>query len=461
MLGYKNDRSGAQRRPSWRDYQSHLKRPKKGFAARRLVLACVVILGVFYALFASTAATRSERTVLVASLPPRSAASVEAFAADALIGKNDVQLLLSQMTPNELMCAQIALPFNDQQFKVKTSLDEDLQSLLMRAMDRRNSRFIGIVVIEADTGRVLSMAGFDKLDPEANPCLVSTFPAASLFKIVTAAAAVEQYNYNSKTQLRFNGYKHTMYKNQLQETNNRYTHTISFADAFAESVNPVFGKLGKLNLGPDLLEQYAQGFGFNQAIDFELPVEPSHFAVKETPYHWAEIASGFNRETTISPVHAAMIISAILNQGRMVTPTLVESIEDQNGHLLYQSSASWSNQVMNPKATAVLKEIMEATVQSGTARSYFSGWQRDPVLSGLHIGGKTGSISTRSRDARIDWFAGFASKKDGSGQVVVAAVVAHEEYIGVRAGAYARMAITHFFKNRLARQANPSKPAGS
>jgi penicillin-binding protein A len=461
MLGYKNDRSGPQRRPSWRDYQSHLKRPGKRFTVRRLALAGAVILGVFYALFASTAATRPEQSVVVASLTPRSAASVEAFAADALIGKNDVQLLLSQMTPNELMCAQIALPFNDQHFKVKTSLDEDLQSLLMRAMDRRNSRFIGIVVIEADTGRVLSMAGFDKLDPESNPCLVSTFPAASLFKIVTAAAAVEQYNYNSNTQLRFNGYKHTMYKNQLQETNNRYTHTISFADAFAESVNPIFGKLGKLNLGPGLLKQYALGFGFNQAIDFELPVQPSNFAVKETPYHWAEIASGFNRETTLSPVHAAMIISAILNQGRMVTPTLVESIEDQNGHLLYQSSASWSNQAMNPKATAVLKEIMEATVQSGTARSYFSGWQRDPVLSGLRIGGKTGSISTRSRDARIDWFAGFASKKDGSGKVVVAAVVAHEEYIGVRAGAYARMAITHFFKNRLARQADPSKPAGS
>jgi penicillin-binding protein A len=79
----------------------------------------------------------------------------------------------------------------------------------------------------------------------------------------------------------------------------------------------------------------------------------------------------------------------------------------------------------------------------------------------LRIGGKTGSISTRSRDARIDWFAGFASKKDGSGQVVVAAVVAHEEFIGVRAGAYARMAMTHYFKNQLARQANPSKPAGS
>jgi penicillin-binding protein A len=462
MLGYKNDRSGAQRRPTWRDYQSHLKRPKKRFTARHLVLACLVVTGVFYALFASTAATRSEPAVAVASLPPPCATSVaEASMGSPLIGRNDVQLLLSQLTPNDLMSAQIALPFNNQQFKVKTSLDEDLQSLLVRAMDRRNSRFIGIVVIEADTGRVLSMAGFDKLDPEANPCLISTFPAASLFKIVTAAAAVEQYNYNSDTQLRFNGYKHTMYKNQLQETDNRYTHTISFADAFAESVNPVFGKLGKLQLGPSLLEQYAQGFGFNQTIDFELPVQPSHFNIKETPYHWAEIASGFNRETTISPVHAAMIISATLNQGRMVTPTLVESIEDHNGHLLYRSSASWSNQAMNPKASAVLKEIMEATVRSGTARSFFSGWQRDPVLSGLRIGGKTGSISTRSRDARIDWFAGFASKKDGSGQVVVAAVVAHEEFIGVRAGAYARMAMTHYFKNQLARQASPSKPAGS
>lgn len=446
MPEFKTDRSATRQRPNWREYQNRLRRPRKLVSVRRLALAGMVVAAVFYALFKGVAATRPvDEPGPVLQVPGP-------VTADTLISKNDVQLLLSHLAPGNLSARRIVLPFNNQQFNVETCLDEDLQNRLTQAMDRRNSRYIGIVVMEADTGRVLAMAGFDKADPDANPCLSSKFPAASLFKIVTAAAAVEQYNYTGSTPLRFNGYKHTMYRSQLRETDNRHTQTISFGNAFAESVNPVFGKLGKLNLGKTLLEQYAAGFGFNHVIDFELPIEPSHLTVKETPYHWAEIASGFNRDTTISPVHAAMIISAILNQGRMVAPMLVERIEDDKGRLLYRSQVSWSHQAMSNEASIVLAEVMETTVQAGTARSLFSGWQRDPVLSALRIGGKTGSISTRGRDARIDWFAGFGEKEEGPGKLVVAAVVAHEEYIGVRAGAYARLALTHYYKNQPARQ---------
>jgi penicillin-binding protein A len=446
MPAFKKDRFGTQRRPSWRDYQSRLQRPRKLITVRRLVLTGLVAAAVFYALFMGMAATRPT------GAPPAATHRSTPVTVDTLISKNDVQLLLSHLAPGNLFARRIVLPFNNQQFNVETCLDEDLQNRLIQAMDRRNSRYIGIVVMEADTGRVLAMAGFDKGDPDANPCLSSKFPAASLFKIVTAAAAVEQYNYTGSTPLRFNGYKHTMYRSQLRETENRHTQTISFGNAFAESVNPVFGKLGKLNLGKTLLEQYAASFGFNHAIDFELPIEPSHLTVKEAPYHWAEIASGFNRDTTISPVHAAMIVSAILNRGRMVAPMLVERIEDDQGRLLYRSQVSWSHQAMTNEASIVLAEAMKTTVQVGTARSLFSGWQRDPVLSDLRIGGKTGSISTRGRDARIDWFAGFGEKKGGPGKLVVAALVAHEEYIGVRAGTYARLAMTHYYKNQPVRQ---------
>jgi membrane carboxypeptidase/penicillin-binding protein len=93
--------------------------------------------------------------------------------------------------------------------------------------------------------------------------------------------------------------------------------------------------------------------------------------------------------------------------------------------------------------------MMEETVQSGTARKAFHGQMRDPVLSQLRIGGKTGSISNRTNEVRFDWFVGFADAKDGSGQLAVAVMVAHEEYIGVRAGTYARMAMVHYFKKQV------------
>lgn len=378
-----------------------------------------------------------------------------ALATSPRISKSDVQLLLNRVALNELLDKEIELPFNDQRLNVVTSLDPTLQHHLINAMDRKNSRFIGVVVMEGDTGRLLAMAGFDKTDPQANPCLNKAFPAASLFKIVTAAAAVDQCNYTGNTSLRFNGYKHTLYKSQLKEANNRYTHTISFADAFAQSVNPIFGKIGTLYLGKAVLEEYARGFGFNQPLDFELPVAPSRMSVKDSPYNWAEVASGFNNDTVISPVHAAEMVSAVLNQGLMVPPTLVDRIMDANGRVIYHAHATWQQRAMTAKASKVLAGMMERTVTAGTARRQFRTRRPDPVLSSLRIGGKTGSIFNRSHDARFDWFVGFAEEKHGRGRIVVAALVAHEEYIGIRAGTYARMAMTHYFQNQLAHQEAP------
>ncbi|MFZ1987395.1 MAG: penicillin-binding transpeptidase domain-containing protein [Desulfatitalea sp.] len=381
--------------------------------------------------------------------------------ADGMISKKDAQLLLAHLDVHNLTQKSVDLPINGRRFNVETSLEPDLQAQLTEAMDRKNSRFIGIVVMEADSGRILAMAGFDKADPQSNPCLQSTFPAASLFKIVTAAAAVDQYGYTIHTPVNFSGYKHTLYKSQLKESNNRYTQTISFADSFAQSVNPVFGKLGSLHLGKDLLEEYGLGFGFNQPLDFELAVTPSRLIVTDAPYRLAEIASGFNNETTLSPLHAAVMVSAVLNKGRMVSPSLVESIVDADGRVIYRSQATWQRRAMTSKASAVVAEMMETTIQSGTARKIFRGQQRDPVLSQVRIGGKTGSISNHTNDARFDWFVGYAEAKEGSGHLAVAVLVAHEEYIGVRAGTYARMAMAHYFKNHLAHQESKSMKSNS
>jgi cell division protein FtsI/penicillin-binding protein 2 len=318
-------------------------------------------------------------------------------------------------------------------------------------MDRKNSRFIGIVVMQSDTGRILAMVGFDKNGSEVNPCLRNSFPAASIFKIVTAAAAVDHCGYKANTKLRFNGYKHTLYRNQLKERNNQYTNTVSFKDSFAQSINPVFGKIGILYLGKAILQEYAEAFGFNQPIDFELPVSASRFQIKETPYHWAEIASGFNHDTTISPIHAVLMASAVVNGGRIVAPTLVDRVLDGEGQLLYCNQTQWLGRAMTPKASNVLTHLMEETVQAGTGRKSFRDRRRHKVLSKLNIGGKTGSIYNRSHDAKFDWFVGYAKQKKGPAQLAIAVLVAHEEYIGTRATRYARWAIDHYFKDHLAK----------
>jgi cell division protein FtsI/penicillin-binding protein 2 len=92
---------------------------------------------------------------------------------------------------------------------------------------------------------------------------------------------------------------------------------------------------------------------------------------------------------------------------------------------------------------------MEATVRYGTAKKAFSGFQKDPVLSKCNLGGKTGSIYNREHDLRFDWFVGFADLKNGDKKMAISVVVAHEEFIGIRAAAYARMAIKKYYTDFL------------
>jgi len=440
----------------WRDYQSGL--PRAGGARRRRrrlpIRGLAVTLLVLAALAGLFSFLRSEGG------EPRALATegAEPAALDALSGKDDLRRLLAPRVFTNLTESELTLPVAGRQLRVETTLDADLQRYLLERIDRTNSHYVGIVVMEAGSGRMLAMASYDKDDPAGNPCLRSQFPAASIFKIVTAASAVDQCGYGADSPVQFRGAKHTLYKQQLTDKVDRYTTTIPLREAFADSVNPVFGKLGGLRLRKPLLERSAAAFGFNSPLDFDLPCAPSRFEVGDDPYNWAEVASGFNLDTTISPLHGAMMASAVMNAGRMVTPSLVERIFDGDGELLYRRQPAAGHQAMSARAAAALGQMMEETIVSGTGRKAFRRHQRDKVLSRLQIGGKTGSIDNASHEVRYDWFVGFARERQGAGELVVAVMVGHEKYIGTRAAEYARMAMTHYFGNRGGKK---SLPAGA
>ena len=440
---------GRNKSVNWRDFQVELKRKSKErrlwnnhgirFTLLSLVVSCTLFtLGALIWNKLPLVPT----TLAEASLSPTPALQFKS--------KKDIQELFSEHGLNNLDSKTIKLPVNDQVLQVETSLDSGLQNYLLEKMDRKNSRYIGIVVMEADTGRVLTLAGFDKANPSANPCLSSKFPAASVFKIVTAAAAVDHSGLTAESKMQFNGYKHTLYKSQLKERTNRYTNTISLKNAFAQSVNPVFGKIGKLRLGGTQLEKFADAFGFNTTINFELPLAPSHFKAEDIPYNWAELASGFNNDTTISPLHGAIMAAAVLNEGRLMEPSIVDRIVDSEGEILYQWSPVSEKQAMSSEASSILNQLMQTTISSGTSRKSFRGYRRDSILSHLQIGGKTGSINNRTHDQRFDWFVGFAKGRQGESKLAIAVLVAHQNYIGIRASRYARMAMKYYFQNYLA-----------
>jgi cell division protein FtsI/penicillin-binding protein 2 len=363
------------------------------------------------------------------------------------ITKQDVQQLMAGVNLLNLTEGRIELRHGNACFTLQTTLDPDLQQALITRLDRKNSRYIGIVAMEPADGRVLAMAGYDRGNPNGNPCLDNRFPAASVFKIITAAAALEAGDLEPGAMLRFSGDKYTLYKSQITSKTPRNANQLSFKDSFAQSVNPVFGRLGANLLGKDVIEAYAEAFGFNREIDFELPLRPSRIELGDGAFELAEVASGYNRTTRISPLHGASMASAIVNHGRWVEPTVVDWISNDAGQTIYQSQTAYRDQTIDRDTARVLRQLMQATVQSGTAHKEFQKHHGDKVLSRLEIGGKTGSMGDGTGGTHFDWFVGYAREPQLSRQMVVAVVVAHEGYIGTRAAAYAVMAMKEYFQD--------------
>ena len=448
---------------NWRNYQKKLKRTAAIKKFTKDIPKCSAIL-LFVLIFvcgiiSCLSGIACRHTQTLNSNTPDSKTDIH-HSHKKLITKKDVQSLIDSESFENLREKSFGFVFNEQSFRVNTSLDVSLQQFLLDNLDQSTARYIGIVAMDPNTGRILSMVSYDKTSQHNNPCVDNRFPAASIFKIVTAAAAIEKCNFNSGSIFKYNGGKHTLYKSQLKKRTNRYTNKITFRDSFAQSVNPVFGKIGSLYLGKTVLENYAEAFGFNQNIDFEIPVPPSSIYLSDEPYQWAEIACGFNHETTLSPLHGALITSAILNQGRLVEPTIVDQITDETGQVIYRSHLITLNQAITPKSAKVINNLMEATIKSGTCRKAFRGYQKDQILSKLNIGGKSGSIDNKAHDARYDWFVGFAEEKDGHEKLVMSVIVAHEKYIGTRASHYARMAMKQYFRNYFAKKSSNLVYAG-
>jgi cell division protein FtsI/penicillin-binding protein 2 len=343
-------------------------------------------------------------------------------------------------------------------YTVQTTLEPSLQQLLSERLDRKNSRYIGIVALDPADGRVLAMAGYDRTDPAGNPCLESRYPAASVFKIITAAAAIEARKLDAHTVLSFDGGKYTLYKSQLRPKVSRRPNQLTLKESFAQSVNPVFGRIGAHLLGRDLLESYAEAFGFNREIGFELPVSPSTLDIEDNAYELAEVASGFNRTTRISPLHGALMAATVLNRGRRVEPAIVDWVAEPGGRTVYQRRPVRGERMIHADTALELIDMMQATVRSGTAHKQFQRLHGDKVLAQLEIGGKTGSMGDDEPDMRYDWFVGFARDHQQSRQMVFAVVVTHEDFIGTRAAAYAAMAIREYFKPVVAAGADGRGP---
>ncbi len=440
---------------SWRDFQSGFiieKKKKNLFARFKKTTAVLLILLIFIAggLLVKPLIFDNQKTVQKTednTIEPQTHIEQPVY-----LSKTQLNGIINKIdffkTDKNIFFVDIP----QESYKVTTSIDVNLQEFLLSKMDRLKTltrgkpQRIAIVVMEADTGKIIAMTGFDLADPDSNPCLDSDYPAASIFKIITASAAVQSLNYNPGTQLYFNGNKYTLYKRQLKDVKNRYTYKISFSRAFAESVNPVFGKIGKNYLGREKLDSFATAFGFNTNINFELPFLSGHFKTNDKKYHLAELGCGFNNDTTISPIFGAMLTSAIINSGNMMMPGIVEHVTDSDGTIIYKNNKTKYISAIESATAATMVKLMQQTISKGTAKKTFRGASKDKVLSKLIIGGKTGSLYDKKHIVKYDWFTGFGKDKNTKKAIALSIVVGHRKYIGTRAPSYAKMILKQHFK---------------
>lgn len=289
------------------------------------------------------------------------------------------------------------------------SIDTVIQQAGETLMRRYHPKYGAAVILQPRTGRVISLISYNNPEePKISDNLYANaeFPAASIFKTVTAAAAIERVGLTKSSLLKTSGKNHTLYKTQLVEELDP-SRKISLGESYAYSVNPVFGRLGIYQIGSNSLSGYAQKFGFNDAVPFELPVQISQFAEPKDTFNLAELSSGFNQQTTLSPILGALIAGSVSNKGKMIRPTLVDSVVDlRSGTKVYERSAKAWRIVMGEKGAEELKNLMEDVTQYGTARKSFKTIKNSTTFDQFTHGGKTGSVD-RDGVGRVEWFVGF------------------------------------------------------
>ncbi|RLA64248.1 MAG: hypothetical protein DRQ88_05125 [Epsilonproteobacteria bacterium] len=300
----------------------------------------------------------------------------------------------------------------EEQFKVDYTLNFELDGYIRKLLKRYRSDYSAIIVLDNESGAILSAVGYEKKTHSFNNKIVfsGSHPSASLFKIITSASLLERPNIKDETSFRYRGKRSTLYKYQLRNRRTRWDRKTSLKRAFARSNNVVFGRAAINHLTSEGIYKKAIDFGFNSKLMEEIPLSISKFNRPKDNYHMAELATGFNKETLISPIHGALLSSVVANEGVLTYPRIVSRIYD-----IKKRETIWNNipkvhRVLKAQVSRDLEEMMKMTIKGGTARGGFRNLNRF-LKKNLFIGGKTGSITGGDPFGKRDWITVFARPK--------------------------------------------------
>lgn len=321
---------------------------------------------------------------------------------------------------------------------VRLTLDPEVQAVAERSLGDLTG---AVVALDPRTGEVLAHASNPRFDPNplashdraaalehwdqlrtdpARPlsdrATRELYPPGSVFKLVVAAAALED---GIPPDTAFPDEQ--QFQPSVGEPIRNYNRgvctdgsTISFARALEVSCNTVFARLG-VQLGQDAIRAQAQAFGFDRPIPYDLPVAESAFPKEVDEAQLAQSSIG-QFDVRATALQMAVIAAAIANDGQLQIPHVVRDVRDTSGRLVAGPNAGpWSEgrfgaEALSGRSASMLQDMMVGVVENGTGGR--------AAIPGIRVGGKTGTAQDPSDESPTAWFAGFAQD-----QVAVAVVV--------------------------------------
>jgi cell division protein FtsI/penicillin-binding protein 2 len=277
------------------------------------------------------------------------------------------------------------------------TLHPALQKAVEEALSAHHHPFAAAAVISIPDGRVLALAGYSKVDPTLDAATLALrpwAPAASVFKVVSAAALLQEGHVEPDVRVCYHAGVSSVLRDNLIDMPAIDHSCASLGYGLGKSQNAIIAKLATKYLRPEQLERTAFAFGFGQELDFDAALEPSEVEIPREPLEFARAAAGF-WHSSLSPLHGALLAATIANRGEMPGAHLIEKAIDENGARITTKRPA-ARRVLDPSVAEQVGKMMQLTTSMGTAKHSFRDRQGHPYLP-VEVAGKTGTLFYRGR----------------------------------------------------------------
>lgn len=325
-------------------------------------------------------------------------------------------------------------------YDVVLTIDEVIQFIAERELDKaykaHHAKGASIIVMDPHTGAILAMANrptYDLNDHNSaskdqmrNRSICDLFEPGSVFKIVTASAALEENKVSEEDKFFCENGEYRVANHILHD--HQKHGWLTFRQVIEESSNIGTTKVAQI-LGPDTVYRYARLFGFAVKSGIDLPGEISG-SLKEARF-WSKTSIGavpIGQEVGVTALQLANAISVIANDGVLMKPYIVKEVRDRHGVTLKKFFPAQVRRAISEETSLRMKKILTGVVEEGTGKL------AKPIS--YTAAGKTGTAQkleangAYSHDEFVGSFIGFAPAEDPKVAIVVTIDSPHPYYFG-------------------------------